>query len=112
MKSIDKNIKALIALFVFASLAILFTHTFLEQIENGCAHHENHDFSNVIVNVLLEKNSSETNNFNITKTSPFHIAEIQIFAPLVTQLQPVAFFNLPSGYSTKIFLTKFRSLLI
>jgi hypothetical protein len=108
----NKNIRAFFAVIVFASFAISFTHAFLEQIENGCAQHENHDFASVIVNVVPVKPALEQNDFNFTKFSPVILTNIlfyssDIFKPLIFE-----YFNPPSAFSYNIYLTKFRSLTI
>ena len=53
MKLTKKNISYFLSIVLIASFTISFSHTVIEQLGSTCANHDDHDFSKVIVNVVL-----------------------------------------------------------
>ena len=112
MKLKNKNIKALFASLLFAAFVVSFTHAFLEQIENGCAQHENHDFSIVIVNAAPVKSHIEKSSLNNLKISnPALQIELTILSD-IHNLKSCYLNDPPSIFSDKIYLNISGALLI
>ena len=110
MKLSSRNIITLTVVLLFASFSISYSHTILEQIGAHCQQHESHDFEKVMASTAIRKSGttfSSGNDFHAT----LPISAIQRFLR-EPSLQKEYYYSLPYIFYDKLFITKYRSLLI
>ncbi len=110
MKLRSRNIITLTVVLLFASFSISYSHTILEQIGAHCRQHETHDFEKVMASTAIRKSGNEFSSGNeVPAILP--LASVQIYVNNDSP-QNDRNYNIPLIFYDKLFITKYRSLLI
>jgi hypothetical protein len=112
MNSKRKNIAFYIVVILLTTFSISFAHTIIEQTGSSCLNHEDHDFSKVIVNVVIKDNSTGDNDLTFIDFN--YVADYLLALPAIFTSNDFSgyFHNPPLLFSNHIYITKFKSLLI
>jgi len=111
MKRERKNINLLFVMLLTAAFTISFSHTFIEKVFIPCENHDEHDFSKVIVNASIPVNASDwegKSNQSVFAITSAIATDLYVLNGVKTD----DIYIPPLLYYDKIFITKFRSLII
>lgn len=110
MKKRNRNIITLTVVLLLASFSVSFSHTIIEQIGSHCHQHESHDFSKVMSDTALTTSgNSFSSGASLQCILPNSLFNIPFDTPA---LQKELQYSVPLVYYDKLFITKYRTLLI